>query len=328
MAPFPDFPPPAMTDAAPALEDPAAATRPAAATAATTGPAPPPAAWVPFAPLFAVLVWTGNVLVTKRASVVIEPAAITFWRWAIAFAVLTPLLARAAWRRRAVVRAHWPRLALLGALGMSTYQGLAYEAARTASAVDMGVMTATMPLLSALVARAFAAQAPSRAQAGGAIVSLLGIAWLVTRGHPGALGAGGVHVGEGLMLVAVSSNALYGVLLRRWAIPLSSWQQVYVQIGFGTLAVLPFWIAGGLQPVTAASAPLVAYAALPASIAAPFFWVTGVKHHGAPRASLFLNLLPLFVALAAWLLLGEPLHAFHAVGGLLVLAGVAWGLRG
>jgi drug/metabolite transporter (DMT)-like permease len=303
---------------------------PTAAPTLGRAAAPPArtAAWVPFAPLFAVLVWTGNVLVTRRASAVIEPAAITFFRWAIAFAVLTPFLGRAVWRQRAVVRAHWPRLGLLGVLGMSTYQGLAYEAARTASAIDMGVMTATMPLLSALLARAFAAEAPSRAQAGGAIVSLLGIAWLVTRGHPAALAAGGVHVGEGLMLLAVSSNALYGVLLRRWAIPLTSWQQVYVQVGFGTLAVLPFWIAGGTQPVTAASAPLVAYAALPASIAAPFFWVTGVKHHGAPRASLFLNLLPLLVALAAWALLGEPLQAFHAVGGLLVLAGVAWGLRG
>jgi drug/metabolite transporter (DMT)-like permease len=32
------------------------------------------------------------------------------------------------------------------------------------------------------------------------------------------------------------------------------------------------------------------------------------------------------VALAAWALLGEELHTYHTVGGLVALAGVAWGL--
>jgi drug/metabolite transporter (DMT)-like permease len=35
--------------------------------------------------------------------------------------------------------------------------------------------------------------------------------------------------------------------------------------------------------------------------------------------------LPVLVAAAAWALLGERLHAYHALGGLLVLAGVWWG---
>ncbi len=299
----------------------------AAAAARDASDAAAPAAWVKLSPLFAVLVWAGNVLVTKRASGVIDPASITLYRWAIAFAVLTPFLAPAVWRKRAIVRRHAGKLAFLGLLGMSCYQGLAYEAARTASTVDMGVTVALMPLLSALVARAFASEAFSARQVGGALLSLAGLVVLVTHGRPAALFAGEVHVGELLMLVAVASNAVYGVLLRRWALPLGSWEQLYVQIAFGTLVVLPFWLAGPMTPVSGANAALVAYAALPASIAAPFFWMTGVKHHGAPRASLVMNLLPLLVALGAWAVFGERLHAFHAIGGAMALAGVAWGLR-
>src|SRR4051794_38090769 len=79
-------------------------------------------------PLLAVCIWTGNTLVTRLAAASIQPAAIAFYRWLLAALVLTPFLARAVWRRRALVAAYWPKLALLGALGMGLYQSLAYEA--------------------------------------------------------------------------------------------------------------------------------------------------------------------------------------------------------
>ena len=290
--------------------------------------APPPAA-ANFSvfPVLAVLVWTGNTLVTKLASGAIEPAAITFYRWLLAGLVLTPFLLRSVWRARAVVAAHWPKLAFLGFLGMGMYQGLAYEAAKTTSAVNMGVMVALMPLLSALLAGFFAGEALTAARVGGAGLSLLGLAFLSSHGHPGALLEGSVRPGDALMLAAVASNALYGVLLKRWAVPLSTWQQLYVQIGFGALMLLPVWWLAPASPITAQNLPLVLYAGIAASIAAPFCWISGIKRLGAARASLFMNLLPLFVAGAAATLLDERLHAYHAIGGLLALAGVWWGQR-
>ena len=278
-------------------------------------------------PLLAVLIWTGNTLVTKLASAVIEPAAITLYRWLLAGLVLTPFLLRAVWRQRAIVMAHWHKLAFLGLLGMGMYQGLAYEAAKTTSAINMGVVVALMPLLSALLASFFAGEALTVSRIGGAGLSLAGLLYLSTRGHPGELLHGATHWGDALMLIAVASNALYGVLLKRWAVPLSTWQQLYVQIGFGVLLLLPFWWLAPASPITAQNLPLILYAGIPASIGSPFFWMTGIKRIGPARASLFMNLLPIFVALAAFTLLGEQLHDYHAVGGLLALAGVWWGQR-
>jgi drug/metabolite transporter (DMT)-like permease len=278
-------------------------------------------------PLLAVLIWTGNTLVTKLASAVIEPAAITLYRWLLAGLVLTPFLLRAVWRQRAIVVAHWNKLAFLGLLGMGMYQGLAYEAAKTTSAINMGVVVALMPLLSALLASFFAGEALTVSRIGGAGLSLAGLVFLSTRGHPGELLHGATHGGDALMLIAVASNALYGVLLKRWAVPLSTWQQLYVQIGFGVLLLLPFWWLAPASPITAQNLPLILYAGIPASIGSPFFWMTGIKRIGPSRASLFMNLLPIFVALAAFTLLGEQLHDYHAVGGLLALAGVWWGQR-
>jgi drug/metabolite transporter (DMT)-like permease len=42
---------------------------------------------------------------------------------------------------------------------------------------------------------------------------------------------------------------------------------------------------------------------------------------------LLINLLPIVVAALAWVLIGEQLHAYHAIGGALALIGVGLGLR-
>lgn len=278
---------------------------------------------VVLAPLATVWLWAGNTIVTRSAAGVIEPASMTFYRWAIAFAVLTPFLLRSVLQKSEVVRRHWWRLALLGVLGMALYQGLAYEAAKTTTAINMGIIVALMPLMAVLLAGLLAGEPPTLRRIAGASVSLAGLAVLVSSGEPGRLLDTGVGFGDGLMLIAVFSNALYGVLLKRWALPLTSWQQLYVQIGFGTLFILPFWVVSPISMPTAASLPLILYAAVAASLVAPVCWIAGVRRLGAARATLFLNLLPPIVAGLAWGLIGEDIHLFHLVGGTVALVGVA-----
>lgn len=285
-----------------------------------------PLAAAALAPLGAVLIWAGNTIVTKAAAIAIAPSSITFYRWLLAFLVLTPFVGRAVFKQRTVVLQYGPKLAVLGALGMAAYQGLAYEAARTTSAVNMSVMLALMPLLSGLLASAFAGERLSLRRLMGAIVSLMGLIILTTQGQLAALSKGAVHVGDAWMLIAVSANALYGVLLKRWGVPMSTWRQLYVQIGFGTLLLLPFWLAGPMSPLTSTNIPLILYAAIPASMGAPFLWMTGIRRLGAARTALFMNLLPPVVALMAWMLLGERLHPYHAFGGTIALLGVVMGL--
>ncbi|MGV7206342.1 DMT family transporter [Oxalobacteraceae bacterium A2-2] len=273
-------------------------------------------------PLLAVLIWTGNTLVTKAATAHIEPAAITLYRWLLAGLIITPMVAPGLWRRRALVGCALPKLALLGCLGMGMYQGLAYEAARSTSAVNMGVIVALMPLMSLLLSSMLAGEAVSAVRGCGVLLSLAGLLILCSAGQPQRLLHGDVHAGDLLMLAAVASNALYGVLLKRWPTGLSTWEQLSVQVWCGVLLILPFWWLAPSSPLTAANAPLVLYAGIPASIGAPFCWMTGVRQLGPARASMYLNLLPLLVAGCAALLLGEQLRGYHAVGGALALLGV------
>lgn len=67
---------------------------------------------------------------------------------------------------------------------------------------------------------------------------------------------------------------------------------------------------------------LILYAGLPASIVTTFLWMLAIRQIGASRASIFINLMPLFAALIAMAWLEERLALFHLTGGALILAGV------
>jgi len=96
-------------------------------------------------PLLAALIWSVNMIVTKMAAGVIAPAAIGFYRWALAGIVLTPFALPGVWSQRRQVLAHLPKFAVLGGLGMALYQGLAYVAAASTTAtptLGQGTVTA------------------------------------------------------------------------------------------------------------------------------------------------------------------------------------------
>jgi len=279
------------------------------------------------APLLTVFIWSGNTVVTKAAAGVISPGSISFYRWLLAFLVLLPFVGRATWANRALLKQHWPKLATLGALGMVIYQSLAYEAARTTSAVNMGVIAALMPLLSTVLAGILAGERLTAASLAGGVISLLGLIYLTSQGQPATLLTGGFHIGDGLMIIAVFSNSLYGVMLKRWAMPIPVWQQLFWQIGFSTILLIPIFLMGEISPITAVNLPLILYAAIPTSLVAPLCWMIGIHKLGAARTSLLINLLPIVVAALAWATLGEELHAYHAIGGALALIGVGIGLR-
>ncbi|MEY1662373.1 DMT family transporter [Isoalcanivorax beigongshangi] len=286
-----------------------------------------PTRWHYLLPLTTVLIWSGNTLVTKLAHGRIDPEAILFYRWLLAALLMTPLLLPLLWRQRHLLRPHLLRLLVLGVLGMVVYQGLAYYAAATTSATNMAILLALSPLLAGLIGSALTADRLTWGVVIGGLVSFAGVVWLISGGAPLTLLHTRPQPGDALMLIAVTANALYGALLLRWQFPFSHWLQLYIQILAAMLVLTPWFAVTTTAPVTAAGLPLVLYAGVLASVGAPLLWIKSIQALGPGRASLFLNLTPVFVALAAMLWLDEQLAGYHLVGGLLALAGVALGQR-
>lgn len=273
-------------------------------------------------PIAAVLIWSVNVVIARVAVDVISPLSISFYRWFFALLVLTPILLPQVWQQRQIVKKYWPKLAVLGLFGMVIYQGLAYVAAHSTTATNMGIINGLIPLVTIVVATFLLKERPSRYAIAGGLLSLLGLAVLIGQGNPANILKGDIHSGDGLMLLAVIAYACYGVLLRRWQIPLSTWRSVYMQIFFGALFQLPLVMYAGFSPFTIQNGWIIVFSVGFPSILAPFLWMKAIAALGPNRSSIFMNLLPVFTALIAIFYLGEVWHSYHTLGGLLALSGV------
>ncbi|MFP9228522.1 DMT family transporter [Pectobacterium cacticida] len=278
-------------------------------------------------PAIAVLIWSINVIVNKLATGVIDPAAISFYRWLLAFLVMTPFMLPGLRRQAVIIRQHAWKLLVLGALGMVLYQSLAYYAAHSISAVMMGIMGSLVPLLTVLLSIPLLRVAPTLGIVLGSLLSLAGIVWLISAGHPEHILAQGIGPGELMMFCAALSYAIYGVLTKRWSIPLPNWVSLYVQIAFGVVLLIPNFLLTSNVELNAQNLPLVIFAGIMASIIAPYLWIQGVMRLGASRAAIFMNLTPIFTAIIAIGLLHEPLHRYHLVGGGVTLLGVVLAQR-
>ncbi|MGR2739158.1 DMT family transporter [Billgrantia sp. Q4P2] len=273
-------------------------------------------------PLGAVLIWSGNMTINQLTVGTIAPSSIAFLRWVLALAVLTPFVLPAAWRHRHAIRREWPKLAILGLLGMGLWQGLAYVAAETTSATNMGILAAMVPLLTVLLSALILREAPSLGGTLGGLLALFGVLVLLGRGDPLSLLELQVALGDLLMVIAATCYALYGVMLKRWPLGLPPWVVLYAQVVFAVLFLLPPYLMGPMTPVDGQNVWLILYAGIPASIITTFLWMRAIRQIGANQASIFINLMPLFSALIAMAFLGERIAVFHLVGGVLVLTGV------
>ena len=273
-------------------------------------------------PISAVLIWAGNTIISKMSAGVIDPAAISFYRWLLAGLLMTPFLLRPVWAQRHRIRPYSLKITVLALFGMVLYQSLAYFAAATSSATSMGMIASMMPLLTLLLSSLFLREPPGWGTLLGGVLSLLGLMILIGKGQPLQLFTHGVVFGDLLMLLATIAYALYGVLLRRWALPIAPWHLLYLQIWIAVVLLLPSYLMATHTPLTAASLPLILYAGIAASIVSQKLWMTGIVRLGANQASMFMNLMPIFTVVIAMLVLDESLHGYHIVGGGITLAGV------
>lgn len=274
-------------------------------------------------PLIAVLIWSVNTVVSKMAADSIGAAEIGFYRWLVAAVLFTPFLLPSIWRQRADIRPQLPRLIVLGMLGMVIYQSLAYYAAHMTSATHMGLIGSLTPMMVLGLSTAMMGQALSRGAVLGCVLAIAGVALVVSSGQPATLLTQGLNGGDALMFVAMLAYAVYNILLKRWPMPrLATVQLLYLQILVAVIAQLPLFLMAPRTGLNAANLPLVGFAGIMASIAAPLLWMMSVARIGPGRSSMFFNLVPIFTAVIAFMALGEPLAAYHAVGGVLTIGGL------
>lgn len=278
--------------------------------------------WALALPLLAVLIWSMNIAVTRYVVDYISPVSISFYRWLVAFLVLTPFMATRVWRERVLIQQYWKKLAVLAAFGMVLYQGLGYTAAHYTSATNMGIINAFIPIFTIFVSMFLLKEIPNRFAIVGSILSFLGLLYVMAQGNLAGLIQSGGHLGDVMMVIAVFFYAFYGVFLKKWQLNIPLMISLYIQIIFALLYHLPFVLWLGLEAINPQNISSVLYAGIFPSLIAPLVWMLAVQMIGPNRTSIFMNLMPVFTAIIAYIWLNEAWTVYHSIGGAVILLGI------
>ncbi|ANC00050.1 DMT family transporter [Vibrio parahaemolyticus] len=273
-------------------------------------------------PFFTVMIWGGNSIVNKMAASTIEPSAMSFYRWFVAMLLLTPFCLPAVIKQRHVIRPYLTKLAFLALLGMVLNQSLGYYAGLTTTASNMALITSLVPLISVFLSVPLLGKSVSMLSIVGGVISLGGLAFMLGHGDVTYFLHQDMTQGDSLMLLAALVYAVYCVLLKRWKMPFNSLTLVYMQGFFSVIMLTPLWLSSEQLLPSQDALPLIAYAGIAASIFAPLMWVKAIDLIGADSSAMFMNLMPVVSVALASTLLGEEIHVYHIIGGLMVISGV------
>ena len=201
-----------------------------------------------------------------------------------------------------------------------------YLAGESTVGMNISLIYASSPVLIAVGSVLWLGERFSKRQTLGVIFAMMGVVHVVVKGEWAHLTQVQLVPGDLWILGASISWAAYALLQKRWATTLSPTAQLACICWGGVAVLLPFAAWELSQANTPALTPhawfLMAITALLPGVGA--YWIYGwtQKVLGASRVAMTLYLAPLYTAVVAWLVLGEPLGWQHLVGGVLILSGV------
>jgi drug/metabolite transporter (DMT)-like permease len=294
---------------------------------AVPGAFAPRRAWLTDLPVLLVaVVWGASYLAAKDITTARTVIAVLVLR----FAVVLPVLVTAGWRRlRALTAAQWRGAGALGLILSGIFLLETYGVVHT-SATNAGLIISLTMIFTPLAEAAVTRVRPSRTFLAAAGISVLGVVLLTqgggfTRPSPGDL----------LMLLAALARTVHVLAMSRIksvqgadALPLTTVQlgaavAVFAVLSTGADAT-PWSTAAGFG---AREWTGLLFLSAFCTLFAFFVQMWAVRRTSPSRVSLLLGTEPLWAAAAGIALGGERLGASGLLGGVLVLAGTAWGRR-
>jgi drug/metabolite transporter (DMT)-like permease len=267
--------------------------------------------------------WGGNFTATKLAFTQMDPLAFTALRFLAGSIIVWLIVGRLEGHQRPPAGA-MPRLVILGVLGNTAYQLCFIEGLARTSAIKSALILSLLPVMVTLAAWLLGIERVSLRQRMAVAIAFSGtLVVLMARG--GTIG-GGLGMGELLTLIGTVAWTGYTLLLRQWALPMSSLSITAWTLYTGTPLLVLIGLPGVLRTdwtaVSAVGWSGVAYATLLSLVASYVLWNRGVAMLGASKAATYNTLVPFIATAIAIIGLGERPGPLHVVGGCLIVCGV------
>ena len=279
----------------------------------------------PFLLFLATLGWGSNTIASRLAVGEVSPMLLIFFRWGFVVVILLSLYWRQMIDEWPIIRPRLKWLLIMGGCGLSLFNAFFYIAAHSTTAVNLGIIQSTMPGMILLGSFMFFGDRINRLQFSGLLLTLLGVGVIVTQGSLEQLMQLTFNNGDLLMIFACSFYAMYTVGLKSRpkisGMVMLAYFSVAAFLMTIPLMIFESFIYGTVMPGVKGFA-IVFYIAIVPSFLSQIFFMRGVDLIGPGSAGLYANLVPIFSAIMAVLLLSEEFALFHLAAMLLVFGGI------
>lgn len=277
------------------------------------------------------LLWAGNAVVGRLVSEWVPPLTLNALRWIFAFVFLLPFTYKLL-LPNSLLWVYWRRYALLGLLGVGSFNSLQYLALHTSSPINVTLVGSIGPVVMLTLGVLFFGQKLRLRQCLGAVMSIAGVLLVLCRGDVSQVLKLHWVIGDIYVLIAISAWSWYSWLLSGshadppeirgdWKLFLMA--QMVMGLGWSSMFTIGEW---SLTPAHIefnwGLLAALLFVSLGPSIVAYRCWGLGIQRAGTNVAGFFANLSPLFAAVMSSVLLGEGPEIFHGVAFVLIVGGI------
>ncbi|MBL1141131.1 MAG: DMT family transporter [Proteobacteria bacterium] len=256
----------------------------------------------------------------------IPPIGLSFWRWLFAAILLLPYII---YKKRSVLhifKNNIRSLSLLGGLIIAA-TSLILVALNSTTAINISIINTFQPILTVILSWQFLNQKMSINQMMGVSLSSIGVLVMISNGQIATILALKFNNGDLIAILAMCCFAFYAINVPQIPKELDGAESLFGLIICGCIMLLPFYLIETIfyrsVPISMTTLWAIPALALLVSLFSMLIWNFANHTVGPARATVFINLIPVFGIILATTLLGEILFLSHIIGAVFIFIGVA-----
>lgn len=278
---------------------------------------------------FASLFWSGNFVIGRFSSLenIVSPLSLAFYRWVIAFLILTPFCLQKAVKELPLLKKQPGMIFLIILTGPTLFNTLVYLGLTATTVINSLLIISTTPMLIILLNKLLYKAQTNIFQMIGIFISLIGVCYVITKGSFQNIFDSEFYFGDLFILLAVTSWALYSIFLKKNETGVSGFSFLYLSFVFTVILLFPVYlydifIQDNFINIDQKTLLVIGYTGIFPSIISYMCWNTGVALIGPNKSGPFLHLMPIFGGILAFLVFRETLEIYHYAGILSVIIGI------
>ena len=277
--------------------------------------------------VFAAFCWSGNFIVGKFAYLFeVPPLTLNFLRWVSVWLILIPFTYKEIYKNLNYIKKNWIVISFMGIITISTFNSVVYLALTYTQVINAVLVLAAIPAVTIIISSLMKVDKTNIFQLVGLFLSIIGIGAIISNADLNKIFSLNFNKGDLWMLVCVLSWSLYSTLLKKHNFKFSQFTLIQLMVSVGILFLIPQFIYEnhiGLElNFNKPFFLILFYVVVFPAIAAYYFWQKGIEIIGPNRATMFIQLMPLFSAIMAIIIFKEKLELYHFAGAAFIVSGI------